>query len=110
MVRLREDMIVEQHEPSREQDRRRERRPNDARQVDAVGPHRGDLVVLREASEGRQGGNENRARNREGKHPAHRQGEQLQDDRGRDSLADGQIHQVEHEVQREQEDDDAETY
>ncbi len=108
MIRLGEDVVVEEDQPAREHGRGQEGRADDPQQIDSVRAHGGDLVVLRQPAEGRQGRDQNGARHGEGQHPSHGQSEELQHDPGRDALPDGQVHQVEQEIQGEQEYHDAE--
>ena len=108
MVGLGEHVVVEEHQPQGEHRGGEEGSADDAEQVDAVGAHRRDLVVLGQPSERGEGGDQDGARHRQGQHPAHGQGEELEHDPGRNPLSDSEIHKVEKEVQSEQENDDAE--
>src|SRR4029079_5118356 len=76
--------------------------------VHALRGHGRDLVVLGEPAERGEARDEDRARERQGHHIAERKHEQLEDDAGPDPFADGEVDQIEHEVQCQQEDDHAE--
>ena len=108
VIGLGEHVVVEEHQGQGEHRGGEKGGADDAEQVDPVGPHRGDLIVLGQSSECGQAGDQDGAGDGQSQHPAHGQGEELEHDSGGNALPDRQIDQVEKEVQSEQENDDAE--
>src|SRR6185503_156257 len=108
VVGLGKDQVVEEDQEPGQDQRRGERGADDPEQIHAICLHGRDFVVLGEAPERGEARDENRAGERQGHHVSQGQHEQLEHHAGSDPFADGEIDEVEHEVQRQQEDDHAE--